>query len=137
MRFPEKFSYELQVEQGIDTEKMKIPPMILQPYIENSIWHGILPMEKTGKITVNVKQTDRNIVFNIYDNGIGIDKSMENKGKYPTEHDSQGMKITENRINLLKKITNSSIRIIGPLDVKNDKGESTGTNVEIILPVEQ
>ena len=69
------------------------------------------------------------------DNGIGIDVSMKNKEKYPTEHDSQGMKITENRIKLLQKITNSGIKVVGPYDFKDENGQSLGTKVEIILPI--
>lgn len=136
MRFS-KFSYSIKIGPGIEPESLKIPPMILQPYVENSIWHGILPMDKDGQIIIEIKQYDeKSIVFIIEDNGIGIDASLQKKQQFPTEHDSKGMKITETRINLLRKMTGGNIEIKGPYDIKNE-GKGTGTRVEIILPVKK
>lgn len=136
MRFS-KFSYQIKIADDVDPDAVKIPPMILQPYVENSIWHGILPMEGDGKILVEIKKTDeKTIVFIIEDNGIGIDESMRKKQEFPTEHDSKGMKITETRIKLLRKMTGGNIEIKGPYDIKNE-GNGTGTRVEIILPIKK
>ncbi len=136
MRFS-KFSYSIKIGAGVEAEVLKIPPMILQPYIENSIWHGILPMEQPGEILVEINlYKDNCIIFNIEDNGIGIDESLKKKQQFPTEHDSKGMKITETRINLLKKMSGGNIEIKGPYDIKNE-GKGTGTRVEIILPIKK
>lgn len=135
MRLENKFDYQIDIEGDIDTESIEIPPMMLQPYVENSIWHGILPMEKPGRITITVKELDDEIMFSIEDNGIGIEASMEKKRLSGKVHVSRGMEITSGRINLLRTITNSSLAVKGPFEVKNEKGETTGTRVEIVLPI--
>ncbi len=136
MRFKNKFSYEIAVDSTISTDAVKIPSMLLQPYVENSIWHGILPMEQPGKITVNVASTNGDdLTFTIIDNGIGINTSLENKSKHQQDHISKGMDITSGRINLLQKMTNQNIYINGPLEIKDDNNNSAGTKVEIVLPI--
>ncbi len=135
MRLENKFDYRIEIEGDIDTESIEIPPMMLQPYIENSIWHGILPMQKPGTIVIKVKELGDEIMFSIEDNGIGIEASMEKKRLSGKVHISRGMEITNGRINLLKTITNSGLAVKGPFDVKNEKNESTGTRVEIVLPI--
>lgn len=138
MRFQQKFKYEIVVDPELDAETTKIPAMLLQPYIENSIWHGILPMEsEDGVITVAIKRVNRTVVFSIEDNGIGISTSMKNKGEKPQDHISKGMSITRGRINLLRKMTNETIYIEGPYDIKDDDGEPLGTKVEIVLPIDE
>jgi hypothetical protein len=136
MRFENKFEYQVNIDENVDTETIEIPPMLLQPYVENSIWHGILPLEKPGLIKIEVKQNSENtILFIIEDNGIGIETSMSNKDKHGQLHISRGMEITSGRIDLLRTMTSSKISIKGPFDVKNDLNATTGTRVEITLPL--
>lgn len=137
MRFQNKFDYEINIDPKIDTESLRVPAMFLQPYVENSIWHGILPMKRPGKIEVNITEQDDNIKFVIQDNGIGIDQSLEKKSVLGSAHDSKGMKITSSRINVLRKITKRNIQIFGPFEVKNGENEPAGTKVEIIFPMEK
>ncbi len=132
MRFKEKFDYEIDIDPNIDPEATKVPGMFLQPFVENSIWHGILPSENPGKIWVLVEKHDNGLKFIIHDNGIGIDKSIENKKDQFKTHTSRGMIIASNRIAMLEKITGKSITIDGPKQL-NEKGESKGTIVEIVF----
>ncbi len=135
MRFENKFEYRISIDEKIDTETVDIPPMLLQPFVENSIWHGILPLEKPGIIEISVNQgSDGNIMFVIEDNGIGIEASMSNKGKNGQLHISRGMEITSGRINLLRTMNNSNISIRGPFNRENGPNSGPGTRVEIILP---
>jgi sensor histidine kinase YesM len=135
MRLEGKFDYIIDITDDIDTESIEIPPMMLQPYIENSIWHGILPMQKPGTITITVRELGDEIMFSIEDNGIGLEASRAKKQHNGQHHISRGMEITTGRINLLKAMTNSDLAVKGPFDVKNEKGETTGTRVEIVLPI--
>ncbi len=137
MRFQNKFDYEIKIDPKIETEAIRVPAMFLQPYVENSIWHGILPMKKPGKISIVIQQAEEEIRFIIQDNGIGIDKSLEKKSLLGSSHDSKGMKITSSRINVLRKITGRNIQVFGPFEVKNEEGESAGTRVEIVFPIEK
>jgi ligand-binding sensor domain-containing protein len=135
MRLENKFTYRFEIEGDVDTECIEIPPMMLQPYIENSIWHGILPMQKPGEVVITVKEIGDEIMFSIEDNGIGIEASKEKKRHSGHQHISRGMEITNGRINLLRAITNTELAVKGPFDVKNEKGETTGARVEIVLPI--
>jgi len=135
MRLEGKFDYRIEIVGDVDTESIDIPPMMLQPYIENSIWHGILPMEKPGTIVITVKEVGDDIMFSIQDNGIGVEASKAKKAANGSIHVSRGMEITTGRINVLRAITKSEISVKGPFDVKNEKGETVGARVEIVLPI--
>lgn len=132
MRFKEKFTHEIRLSNEVDAELTKVPAMFMQPFIENSIWHGILPMDKPGKITIEIFKQNNKTIFEISDNGIGFSTSIINKSKEQNEHSSKGVKIATNRIELLQKVIQKEITIEGPYDiVENDK--ITGTKVTIIF----
>lgn len=133
MRFRDKFSYQINVDPSLDAELIKVPAMILQPYVENSIWHGILPMEQEGNITIDVRSTDGSYILSIEDNGIGIETSINNKTDIVSEYKSKGMQINAGRIKLLRKLTKRNIEVVGPYQMKNDVGRSIGTRVEIVM----
>lgn len=135
MRFQDKFDYELQVEEEIDKSETLIPPMILQPFVENSLKHGIMPLEGNGQITVSVKEEDeKTLLVLIKDNGIGITASKKMKADRPNDHVSQGMRITEDRLKLFSKTTGKAYTIDFEEIVKED-GSIGGTLVRIRLPM--
>lgn len=130
MRFQNKFSYQINVDNKIDSQSIKVPPMFLQPYVENSIWHGILPLKKKGEIIVELSKLENKDLFIIIeDNGLGIEKSLENKTN--ASHTSKGMMINSGRLEILKKTTNQEFNIKGPFQIENDEGDILGTRVEI------
>ena len=133
MRFQDKFDYNINVDKSIEPQAIKIPSMLLQPFIENSIWHGILPRDQRGNIDVTVTKQEDKLVIVIKDDGIGIDKSIENKKGKNQHHDSKGMELTKGRIKLISKISNKDCAIRGPYQVYNEKREVAGTEVSIIL----
>lgn len=135
MRFADKFEYQINVEDGINVETVVIPAMLLQPYVENSIWHGILPLKKKGLIKINIKQGNNNeLIFVIEDNGIGIEESKRRKGFDNNDHISQGMNITRNRLELMRKMTKENVYVKGPEEIV-EEGITKGTRVEIGLVV--
>ncbi|MEO9258491.1 MAG: histidine kinase, partial [Crocinitomicaceae bacterium] len=136
MRFPEKFSYVLDLDPEIDLENIHVPSMIFQPFIENSIIHGILPQtNKKGLITFHAKFISEELIeFTIDDNGIGYKNSIKKKHA-SGDHQSQGMLITSSRIELLRKISGKEFKLIGPEDILNNEGESIGTTVKIIISI--
>lgn len=133
MRFQDKFSYELDVDESIEPQSIKIPSMLLQPFIENSIWHGILPAKEHGHIKVSIQKEGNKLVISVSDDGIGIDVSLEQKKGKTQHHDSKGMELTKDRIRLVSKISNKDCAIKGPYQIYNDKKEVAGTEVSIIL----
>jgi ligand-binding sensor domain-containing protein len=132
MRFKERFTYEINKAPEVDSELTMVPAMFMQPFIENSIWHGILPMEKPGIISIDIFKKDNKTYFEIIDNGIGIEISIQNKTQDQNEHSSMGMKIATNRIELLQKVIQKEISINGPKQIM-ENGEVKGTKVIIIF----
>jgi len=136
MRFDDKFNYEIKLDDDVDVNSIKIPAMILQPFVENSIKHGILPLNKKGEVCIRISKNENDqLVFGIEDNGIGIEQSLKKKFSGHREHVSQGMNITKNRLDLLKKITNKNFHIRGPEVIKDKDDNTLGTKVEITLPI--
>ncbi|WP_316849389.1 ligand-binding sensor domain-containing protein [Pedobacter agri] len=126
-RFGEKLKYAFRVDEEIDREETLIPSMLLQPYVENAIWHGIMPKETGGEIQINIKIKDNDYLnIEIIDDGIGIDNSLKNKSG---THVSKGMQLTRERLNLLGQIAAKPIH----LTVK--QMTTNGTIVSIAIPL--
>lgn len=130
MRFKDRFDYHIQIDPKIDLESVKIPSMLFQPYVENSIIHGILPMtERKGKIDVVLELNGNEILVRIDDNGLGIDKSLQQKGLINGDHKSKGMEITTKRIDILNKINDTFYEIEGPFQLYDENRLINGTRV--------
>lgn len=133
MRFKDKFTYAVVVSPSVDAGTVNIPAMMLQPYVENSIWHGILPMAHPGHVEVKVEPYgDTHVRIRISDDGIGIDQSLEDKGG-ATDHISRGIEITKGRADILRRLDLADIRIQGPEQLGGKHGK--GTQVVIDLPL--
>lgn len=131
MRFTDKFEYDLSIGPNVHPETLEIPAMLLQPYVENSIWHGILPKKEPGKIKIDVsRQNNDELLFVIEDNGIGIEQSKKMKGISSSDHISQGMNITKNRLDLIRKMKKQNVFVNGPYELK-EGDDVLGTRVEI------
>jgi LytS/YehU family sensor histidine kinase len=136
MRFKDRFVYSIDTDD-IDTEQVLVPAMLLQPFVENSIIHGILPNEeKKGEIGVTLRQVGESIEILISDNGIGIDFSMQKKQQFQGDHKSQGMEITSKRIDLIRKMWKKDYELHGPYQVVNSDQTIKGTHVLIKIPYE-
>lgn len=136
MRFKNRFDYEINMGE-MDTDGIKIPSMLLQPFVENSIIHGILPQEdKKGLITVDVRLVDNLLQITIEDNGIGIKNSLKKKSKVEGDHISKGMEITSKRIELIQKLVNTGISLHGPEQINEENGLINGTRVLLKIPLD-
>ncbi|PCI96027.1 MAG: hypothetical protein COB15_11510 [Flavobacteriales bacterium] len=133
MRFQDKFDYTINIDKTIEDQTIKIPSMLLQPFIENSIWHGILPRNQRGNIVIDATKKEDKLIISIVDDGIGIDKSIADKKGKKQHHDSKGMELTKGRIELISKISNKGCSIEGPMQIYNEKNEIAGTKVSIII----
>lgn len=127
LRFQDKFDYKFTVANDIDTESIQIPPMLIQPYIENSVWHGLRYLEGKGSLTVSVAKENNSLCWTIEDNGIGRKASLEMKTQNQKQGTSTGMKNIEQRLEILNKMnaTNMSTEVI---DLEK------GTRVVIRIP---
>jgi hypothetical protein len=134
MRFENKFDYAIQIDESIDGDYDEIPPMVIQPYLENAILHGINPKEGNGQIDIKIKLVNQFIKISIADDGIGRVKSNAIQSLQPAfRHKSLGMKITKDRVRILNKLHQSNLNV-NIIDLYNDKNEAIGTQVDLFIP---
>lgn len=132
LRFEEKFDYIVDISKNIDINKILIPPMLLQPCLENSIIHGLLPKKSKGKLILAIYPTAKNeIRYVIEDDGIGIKKSMEIT-KRSSIKESMGLTNIKDRIRLINSIEKTSIKF--SIENLYSEGKPSGTRVIIIIP---
>lgn len=136
MRCNNIFDYSIKVAGNINEEEVLIPPMIIQPYVENAIWHGLVHRKEKGQLDISVTLSGRVLEVIVTDNGIGRKMAMEIKEKKNRIHHSMGMKVTEGRIALIRKINNTKDANVEVLDLQDNGGRATGTQVKIVLPAE-
>jgi len=134
IRFKDKFFYEITVDEEIDTLLYKVPTMLIQPYVENSICHGLVPSENKGFIKIDLQLKDEYISCTIEDNGIGRDAAMEKKRKTENGHNSLGTQIVSSRLDLVNALYGTSLKTVYT-DLRRENGESEGTRVEIQIPI--
>lgn len=129
-RFPEKFDYVVKVEEEADVSAFQIPPMLLQPYIENAIWHGLRYKEEKGFLHVELEQKDReSIIITITDNGIGRKKSAELKTRNQRKQKSKGMGTIKKRIDILNDMYKNKLGV----HISDLNEDGTGTKVVFTL----
>lgn len=134
MRFDNKFSYSISIDPNIDPDYDEIPPMLLQPYLENAILHGINPKEGTGHISITIEIRHQFIKCTVIDNGIGREKAKEMENLVPQgKHKSLGMKITQDRVRILNRMYNSHLSV-NVIDLYDAGQKAAGTKVEIFIP---
>jgi LytS/YehU family sensor histidine kinase len=133
LRFDNKFEYAIHLDKEIDDEFMGIPPMIMQPYVENAIHHGIINKKSTGHISISLKLENKIIFCVIEDDGVGRERAMQIKNDSGLKHKSRGMVITKERLEILNKQNKDQITV-NVIDLLNDRGNPKGTKVEINIP---
>ncbi len=134
LRLDGKFDYQIDIDSGIHIKQAQIPPMILQPYVENAIWHGLMHKDGRGKLLVQVKDMGHQIQCIIEDNGIGRLKASEFRGKQTDHKKSVGMQITSDRIALINRIYQIDTQV-HVIDLMDEHGTATGTRVVINIPL--
>ena len=133
LRFEESFDYEIEIDEDVNTFEYKIPALLIQPYVENSIRHGLLHKQGKGFLFVRITKQEESLFLIIEDNGIGRKKAGEIKQNQGVIQQSLGSKITEDRIQILNSLYSNEIDI-QYVDLEDDQGNARGTRVEIRLP---
>lgn len=134
IRFKDRFDYEIKVDEEIDSLQYKVPTMLIQPYVENSISHGLMPCEGKGLVKITLKLKNDCILCTIEDNGIGREAAQMRKKVMEINHNSLGTQIIESRLDLVNAMYGTSLKTIYT-DLKNNSGEPEGTRVEIQIPI--
>jgi two-component sensor histidine kinase len=134
LRFNYHFDYHITVPKDLDKEVLQVPPLILQPYVENAIWHGLMHKEEKGHLDIEISENDDQLFLKIKDNGVGRAKAKAMSSKSATKHKSMGLRITENRIAILQK-NGSQESPVTIHDLVSDDGTPAGTEVIIKMPL--
>ena len=133
MRFGNKFKYHFNVDESLDLKSVQVPALIIQPFIENAIWHGVMPKEDGGTVTVTIDKKDQSIRCIIDDDGIGREISNQNKFKGElSTHQSKGVSLTQSRLDL-DNLLNERNAVVKIIDKKDEAGKATGTKIIIQL----
>ena len=134
LRFDHKFSYQVIIDPMILSGDYKVPPLVIQPFVENAIHHGLLnKIEGDKKLLVKVFVTANHIHYLIEDNGIGRKLAATYKQQNKLAYASMGMQITEERINIFNQRNNGSVKIS---DICDEKNRPLGTKVEVSLIIQ-
>ena len=134
MRFDKLFRYRIVIDESIDPEETIIPSFLIQPFVENALWHGLMGKRGDRDLTIMFSaEADDIILCQISDNGVGRAKAAEARRKRPNTHASMGMRIIRERIKLMKAQNHAvNLQIVDNVDVE---GRSSGTTVIIRLPI--
>ncbi len=135
MRFEGKFTWKLDISEDIDIDYFEIPAMLLQPYVENAILHGLMPKNGGGKLDIVMRLEKNTIICSVIDNGIGRERAKEMRQlSKRKDHQSLGMKITHDRLELINRLNNSQLSLT-ITDLYNTDESPAGTRVDIFIPV--
>jgi sensor histidine kinase YesM len=135
MRFKDKVQYKINVVPHIDQQYIEIPPLLLQPYVENAIWHGLMHKTEGGNIIIDISQPEEYVLhIEISDDGIGREMAKEHKSKSATRQKSFGLKMTSERLEAINHIyqTKTEVKIVDLIDAD---GNAAGTKVIIEIPL--
>jgi streptogramin lyase len=133
LRFEQQFTYTLTVDDNVRTEEVAIPPLLIQPYVENAIWHGLMQKEGSGKLDIMISGTDQHLRVRIRDDGIGREAAKAYKASLGKSK-SFGTTITQNRINLVNNLHGIETEV-KTNDLYDEAGNATGTEVVLTIPL--
>lgn len=133
LRFVAPFNYQIDMDHLLEPEKVVIPPMITQPFVENAIEHGLKPIDNEGQLILRFKKVGPQLIVEVEDNGMGIEATLAKNDK-PKNHESMAIKITRERLDVIRNDSGGKVGL-EIIDKKNINPFDRGTIVRIILPL--
>jgi tetratricopeptide (TPR) repeat protein len=133
-RFEDRFDYEIIYGQDLEIEHLEVPPLIIQPYVENAIWHGLMHKGDKGHLSIEFHQDKNTLCCRINDDGVGRKRAGELKSKSASKNKSLGMQITAHRLALINGL-NAKAATVEVTDLVDSSGEACGTSVLLKIPI--
>jgi LytS/YehU family sensor histidine kinase len=133
LRFEESFKFNCIIDENVDTEDVQIPPMILQPYVENAIWHGLMHKEEPGHLILEISRRNSSTVCIIDDDGVGWAAAQRLKSNSATRYKSMGLGITKDRIAIHNRMNELGIKV-DIEDKTDEQDQAEGTRIIISIP---
>ena len=136
MRFEDKFTYHLEIEDKIDSGYLEIPPNLIQPFVENAINHGLLNKKTPGKVSIALRMNKNYIHCIVEDDGVGREAASKMEASpHKLNHKPLGMQITRDRIQILNELEKSNLNVHID-DLHDEQGNAIGTRVNMKIPIE-
>ncbi len=132
IRFENKFNFSLTVSNDIELDSVVIPSLLIQPYVENAILHGLYNKEGKGKLEIRINRINNNIRFEVEDDGVGRQVAMKLREQNLLNHNSMGIRITEERLKLMNLGQHTFT-----IEDLTDKNGPCGTRVSIEVPFDE
>lgn len=134
LRFDQRFTYTIDVYERLQIDTIKVPSMLIQPYVENAIWHGLLHRPDPGHLAIQIKHQEEQLMVIIDDNGIGRARALEIKKTSGINKTSYGLRLAEDRLTIINRLHNLRAEA-NLIDKINAAGEALGTTVIITFPL--
>lgn len=134
LRFNKMFDFSITKSDAIEDD-LALPPLLLQPFVENAIIHGLIPKKEIGKIDIDFSLDGQSLICTITDSGIGFDKSQELKAASVSIHKSMALDITRKRLEMMEAFTSKTSKV-EIKELTDDEGNAKGTKVVLKLPMQ-
>lgn len=131
-RFKDKFDYSFVFDETIDTEELQVPPMLIQPYIENAIWHGLRYKEDKGHLRIDISRQNGHLKVLVEDDGIGRSRSAELKTRNQKDGTSTGLKNIKERLGIINELHHTNLKV--EINDLHPEADDAGTRVELQIP---
>jgi sensor histidine kinase YesM len=137
LRFADKLNYRIEIDPSIDDAEIRIPSFIIQPFLENAIWHGLLPRPEGGNLSLQIQKHHGELLITIDDDGVGINNSLKTPKLHLEQKTSMGINIIRERLDLLRKFQgNYGLLIIDKSELTGNTN-GTGTIIKITVPLDK
>ncbi|MBO6622170.1 MAG: histidine kinase [Balneola sp.] len=133
LRFRDEFGFIIEVDESIDEEELVVPPLIVQPFLENAIWHGLMQKKGEKRIELSVKDSGKSLKVVLRDNGIGREEANRGNDGKPKETRSMAIDLTTQRLEMLEEEDRAKEKVT-IIDLYDESGQSTGTEVRLEIP---
>ena len=133
-RFEDQFNYQIILDPALEIEHLEVPPLIIQPYVENAIWHGLMNKGDKGHLSIELRRERNTLCCVITDDGVGREKAAALKSKSANKNKSLGMQLTAHRLELINAL-NDNATTVEVTDLVDASGEACGTSVLLKIPV--
>ncbi|MDB4293455.1 histidine kinase, partial [Maribacter sp.] len=134
LRFKGKITYKTEIDKNLNLEATFVPSMVLQPLVENAIWHGLMHKEKGGTVKLSIEKEAHILKCSIEDDGVGREKNSSAESGAFMKEKSMGLQLTAERLKIMGKI--GLKRFIEIIDLKDENDEAIGTRVDLLIPIE-
>ncbi len=133
-RFEGQFDYRINFDPDLEIEDLEVPPLIIQPFVENAIWHGLMHKEDLGHLLIELRRENDMLYCQITDDGVGRQRAAELKSKSASKNKSLGMRITAHRLALINTL-NEKATTVEVTDLMDASGQACGTRILLKIPV--